>query len=549
MFKATQSSVYIPSKGQAVKPDVVSDIIPTDEMRMLLPSFLGFIDPSQSFLRCEVLLSGARGACVPDPKGGVHSLFRNVVIRDGSNSTTIENIEDYNSMVCMTRPFQEQSSVEHKRQLTEGKQAVATSGKSLYYGAKGDLTGTSSASPNRTPRVFQQPEVYLRLETGLFKQNKSLPVAVMNGLRLQIDMEDPSRALELISTDGTESSNTAVEGAVIRPNADITGYTRPALPTANGYQTLLTDLAVSADQSENPFEIGDRLYCAAQADHISTGEELGVISGFYLDTGKLGIEFTLQVAGGATTNAHTASSSVLFVKKSDRVASGTYFDADATTDTKNATLDAPSYTLKDMEFRAMSITPPSSYTDSLMKQALSGKGFEIQICSPELHRVNQNNATGISQIQIPSLAKMAKSILVQPLSVSSFRDFTTSSFTGLPDLARDYQFQIGNELVPTRRVPLSRYSQGGAKSEPLHLVELQKSLINAYRDVRNLHNVPEHFAIGRALNRYGQFTDISDETISLRIDYDSGASQKLFNCYVFKLVDVSVEKGMVQVMS
>ena len=28
--------MYIPSKGQAVKPDVVSDITPTDEMRMLL---------------------------------------------------------------------------------------------------------------------------------------------------------------------------------------------------------------------------------------------------------------------------------------------------------------------------------------------------------------------------------------------------------------------------------------------------------------------------------------------------------------------------------
>jgi len=181
---------------------------------------------------------------------------------------------------------------------------------------------------------------------------------------------------------------------------------------------------------------------------------------------------------------------------------------------------------------------------------MSGKGFEIQICSPELHRVNQNNTgAGITQIQIPSLAKMAKSILIQPLSISSFRDFTTSSFTGIPDKGKDYQFQVGNELIPSRRVPLSRYSQGEARSEPLHLTELQKSLINAYRDVRNLHNVADHFAIGRALNRYGQFTDISDETISCRIDYDSGATQKLFNCYIFKLVDVSVEKGMVQVMS
>ena len=549
MFKSSDTSQYVPSKSQAVKPDVVSDVLPQDEMRMLLPSFLGFIDPSQSYLRSIVQLSGGRGACVPDPKAGAHALFRNIVIRDGSNTATLENIEDYNCMVSMTRPFQDQSTVEHKRQMAEGRQAVAVSGTSLYYGAKGDLTGTSSVAPNRTARTFLEPEVYLRPETGLFMQSKSLPIGVMQGLRLQIDMEEESRALQLISTAGTETSNTAVEGAIIRPDANITGYTRPALPTPNGYKTLLTNLPVSADQSQNPFEIGDRLYCAAEADHISTGEELGVISGFYLDTGKLGIEFTLQVAGGATTAAHTAATSVLFVKKSDRVAAGTYFNALAITDAANATLAAPSYTLKDVEFRAMTITPPDSYTESLMRQAASGKGFDLQILSVELHRVNQNNATGVSQIQIPTLAKMAKSIISQPLSISAYRDFTQSSFKGIPDFARDYQWQLGNELVPTRRVALSRYSQAGPKSEPLHLTELQKALINAEKDVRTLHRVEDNFAIARALNRYKQFTDLSDETVSLRVDYDAGASQKVFNNYIYKLVDISVEKGQVIVMS
>ena len=550
MFKSSDTSQYVPSKSQAVKPDVVSDVLPQDEMRMLLPSFLGFIDPSQSYLRSIVQLSGGRGACVPDPKAGAHALFRNIVIRDGSNTATLENVEDYNCMVSMTRPFQDQSTVEHKRQMAEGRQAVAVSGTSLYYGAKGDLTGTSSVSPNRTARTFLEPEVYLRPETGLFMQSKSIPIGVMQGLRLQIDMEEQSRALELISTDGTETSNSAVAGAIIRPDADITGFARPALPTANGHKTLLTSLPCSADQAENPFEIGDRLYCATETDHSGDGEELGVITGFYLDGGKLGIEFVLQVAGGATTAAHTAATSVLFVTKSDRVAAGTYFDANATTDTaKEGILTAPSYSLKDVEFRAMTITPPDSYTESLMRQAASGKGFDLQILSVELHRVNQNNSVGVSQIQIPTLAKMAKSIISQPLSISAYRDFTQSSFKGIPDFARDYQWQLGNELVPTRRVALSRYSQPGPKSEPLHLTELQKALINAEKDVRTLHRVEDNFAIARALNRYKQFTDLSDETVSLRVDYDAGASQKVFNNYIYKLVDISVEKGQVIVMS
>lgn len=553
MFKSTESSQYIPSKSQAVKPDVVSDILPQDEMRMLLPSFLGFIDPSQSYLRSTIKLSGGRGACVPDPKAGAHALFRNVILRDGSNTATLENVEDYNSMVCMTRPFQEQSTIEHKRQMMEGRQSVATSTKSLYYGAKGDLTGTSSGSPNRTLRTFHEPEVYLRLETGLFSQSKSLPIAVMNGIRLQIDMEEQSRALQLISTSGTELTNTTVEGAVIRPSANFVIDVFKRSGGANEYFSFVTDLDITdlTAQSENPFEIHDRLYVAPQADHASAELQLGVITGFFESAGKLGIEFLTQTNVGVSHPAvlYTAASSVLYVKKSDRVAVGTYFQASDAADVKTGVLTAPSYTMKDMEYRAMTITPPESYTSSLMSQAMSGKGFELQITSPELHRVNQTNATGVSQLQIPSLAKMSKSIIVQPLSITAYRDFTQSSFKGIPDFARDYQWQLGNELVPTRRVPLSRYSQGLDRSEALHLVELQKSLINSEKDVRNLHNVADHFAIGRALNRYKQFTDLSDETVSLRIDYDAGAQQKIFNCYIFKLVDISVEKGIVQVMS
>lgn len=547
MFKSSQSGMYIPSKSQAFKPDVVSDVLPNDEMRLLIPSFAGFIDPNQSFLRAVVALEGGRGMIVPSPDAGAHSLFRNVIIRDGSNMTQIESIEDYNTLLNLTRPFQEQSTIDHVRQMTEGVQQTHTHGNTLYYGAQADLTGSSSASPVQTARTFNTPEVYLRLETGLFSQSKSIPVAVMQGLRLQIDMEDASRALELISKDGTETSNTAVQGTVIRPDANITGYTRSG--AVNEFKTLLTNLPMTATQEGNPFEIGDRIYVATGTDHDSDEEELGVITGFYLDTAKLGIQFLMQTNTAGTISAFTAATSVLYVKQSDRVSASSYFQASDAGNTKTGSLKAPTYKLKDVEFRGMTITPPDSYVNALMKQAMSGKGFEIQICSPELHRVNQNNATGVSQVQIPTLAKMGKSIIVQPLKTNIYRDFTQSSFKGVADNARDYQFQLGNSLVPTRRVALSRYSQGADRSEPLHLTELQKSLINADKDVRTLHRVQDHFAIGRAVSRYRQFSDLSQETISLRIDYDAGASQKVFNCYIFKYIDVAVEKGQVITMS
>ena len=139
--------------------------------------------------------------------------------------------------------------------------------------------------------------------------------------------------------------------------------------------------------------------------------------------------------------------------------------------------------------------------------------------------------------------------MVQPIPNDNYRSALKHSFAGVPDSARDYQFQFGSELVPSRKASLLRYSQTPSKPEPLHMTELQKALINIGKPVMNLQKIDEHFLISRAFNRYGQTTDLSDETISLRVDYNSGAVQKVFNNYVFKLARIMIKRGIVSVES
>ena len=135
MFRPDPAAQYVASKSQSVKPDVVSDIQPLDQLRLLIPSFVDFLNPKETYLRAELQMVNARGVIVPDKKGGIHSLFRNVIIRDGGNTATLENLEDYNSQCCMTSPFTAQSSLKHKRELFEGVQDDANNS-----GVSGNIT-------------------------------------------------------------------------------------------------------------------------------------------------------------------------------------------------------------------------------------------------------------------------------------------------------------------------------------------------------------------------------------------------------------------------
>lgn len=549
MFKASQQTPLIPSKSQSIKPDVVSDVLPLEQIRMLIPSFTGFLDPKQTFLKMTLQMENTRGEIVPDPLCGAHSLFRNVIVRDGTNSTTLTSLEDYNAMVGMLRPFTEQTSVAHKRVLFEGVQpAPNTGGKSLYYATPTSLTGSTATAPVRITRNTQQVEVYLQLEAGLFTGEQIIPVAPLQGMRIEIDTEDPLRACRL--TDLTLSKSSPTNTPTDIPKDSFERDTTD--PTKIEY-SYLTAHAVTSTQEGNYFAVGDKLYLS-QAD--GTAEvEIGVITGFYEEAGKLGITFCPQQDGTNIAVDYPANSK-MYYKVEDRATAYTY--------TKEGlaptSVSAPSYTISDIEMLCMSVSPPDGYVKGMMSASGSATGIEMDFVDVELHRFNQVNTQGITQATIPTLSPRAKSVFCQPIPLSAYRNLSVSSFNGVPDNAREYQFVIGSELIPTRQASLQRYSQttlktgsalpaGQRRTEPLHLTELQKAIVNVGKPVRSLQQVSEHFSIGRGLNRYGQITDLSDTSLSIRVDYDAGAVSKIFNNYVYKLAKMTIKNGITSVVS
>ena len=575
MFKSQQNAQMIPAKSQILKPDVVSDVVGGSQVRLLIPSYVSFLDPTDSYLKFKVQITDPRGIVVPDPHAAAHSLIRNLIIRDGANTTTIESIEDYNSMMAMLRPFTEQSSIKHVRELYEGQQSDPNQdGSSLFYPAPSTLAAATTWDTAQTlKRSANEVEVMLKLGAGIFG-GSVVPIALLQGLRIQFDTEDPLRAL--LQPEWVKGSWEGSGGGVALKDQ---GFTLPAdlaegdignrdgSVGANKF-VLTTDITTDNTGKGNPFAIGDKIYI----NHDTGGngafafEQLaGVVSGFYVAGGKLVMALigqTTVAAGNMPAGAlfTTANFSVFYYKSADRESAFTYKLASATDETLGGSQPAVSYTLKDIEFVASSVSPPVAYQQGMMKKAMSKEGVSMDFITPELHRFNQVNTSGIVQSQIPTLAQRAKAVFVQTVPQAYYRVLWASGLSGVPDSAKDYQFVKGTELVPSRPVPLGRYSQivagtdaiGGVsqrRNEPLHTSELQKALVNIGQPVYNLQRIAEHFCLARSFNKYGQITNLAGDTLSLRVDYSSAGQQKIFNQFVFKLARLTMAGGQSQVIS
>ena len=558
MFKANKSDVYIPSKSQSIKPDVISDVGALQQIRLNIPSFVAFLDPNESYLKFNLQMTNNRGIIVPNKKGGAHSLFRNVILRDGNNNTTLENIEDYNSLACMVRPYTEQSSIRHRRELVEGVQHDANnSGASLYYAAPPQLESTATAGRNQPARAANIIECYIKLRAGLLRGG-IVPLALMNGLRIQIDTEDPLRALTQPLVAGCAEVGI---GNCAGIETDITdGQFGIRDTVANNLSNVVTNVVTTVAGANNNFAINDKLYISHTAAAYAQNEVLlGVIDGFYVSNGnRLGITFIKQYAAAVAfpvgTDFSIVNATRLYYKMSDRnLSSMPTISAGNITDVPDLNIPGPSYNISNIEMLCSSVQPPVAYVSGMLKKSLTAEGVSMDYMTSELHRYNQVNTNGIVQIQVPTMAKRAKAIISQPVPVSRFRDLQFDSFSGVPDTARNYQFVKGSELVPSRSVNLERYSQavaqgGQTKNEPLHTAELHKALLNIQEPVFSLQKIADSFAIARSFNKYGQITDLSNETLSLRVDYEGGV-QKVFNSYIFKLARLQIANGQVSVVS
>lgn len=563
MFQAQSKNQFIPSKSVSIRPEVTSGVGASEEIRIHVPSFVGFLDPNKTYLKATVQFKNARGQLAPDSKaGGVHALFRQVLLRDGSNSSTLELNEDYNAWKSTLNHFTRSPSILSKDELFAGVMPVvgnANGDKTLYYAAQSVNPASAAATPDTSVRTAHKVMVQAQLNCGVFKQGNILPVSAMNGMRIQIQTDDILRSCVYPSQDGDKALSLVAGHSIVLKTVQrtageetrTTGQSGTTGSAAAGYNCA-TDRAFG----DNPFAVNDVLYISDNDAAHTNEEALGTIIGFFrtgANSALLGITYNpLRAFGAGLDNDHAVDTSVLYYKMADREKALSFYTlGDQSSDTKSGLQPAPTYELSDIEMICQSVQPPPDYVERTLRDAASSEGISFDFMAYELHRHNQSNTSGLVQAQIPTLMTRAKSLFCQPLATASAdaRSFGSHSLSGIVDQAQSYEYIHGTDHMPSRLAPLKRYNDvvaagtGLRRCEALHVSELQKAIVNVGERVLNLQKIEDNFVISRSLSKYGQVQDLSPETLSVRIDYNGGTKQKILNNYVVGLRRVTISSS------
>ena len=169
-----------------------------------------------------------------------------------------------------------------------------------------------------------------------------------------------------------------------------------------------------------------------------------------------------------------------------------------------------------------------------MKKSGTDGGVSFDYQSVSLYRDNVDmRGAGLVQSLVPALQKRALSVITHPLQSNHYRDQSARSFAGIWDTAQDYIWNQGTDTLPNRAVSLESLALN--KPSQISLRELEKGLLSAGVDARCMHEIIAHFAIARQFAMYGQSSDISGQSLSLKVRYANAALSKVFNHYVAHL--------------
>ena len=559
MFKNDpQSSSYIPCKSVQVFPEAQVTYDPQNQTqaRFLLPQFLGYFDPRETRLQFNLKMQG-RGRPQPSSRAGAHSLIRDVRIQDGTGSSTLTEILDYNVLTAQYWHYTSNDSINDKRTLFEGLSNNPTAGESTFWSGAENWDQqpiTESNGSSATNLQIQMP-----LHDGIMDGEKVFPVGATQGLRIQMTLDNVSRSCTYQTGEkGVEFAN----GVDLSQQLLIDTDPKLALDTTAAIQIAVgtADFTISATTvpfNNNPFSVGDVLYVQ---DAVGGNEEiLGVVQSYTSSTpgvagGEIIFSVVRPVAVGALGppvvggwgSTHAVGSKV-YVRNSDRLSGWPLAPSIYIPDSLN-TLAATgvSYALTNLEYLVGSVSPPQAYTDAMMAQIQSGRGLAVDFKTYSTYRVNLTATVGLTNQLIPATARRAYSVLSVPLSNVAQIDLAADSLGGIIDHCQNYQYVHGNKLIPDRPVPLERYNNVPAHVDALHVIELEKALMNCGYATRNLQRLPQHFLMGRAFSKYGQVADLFGEDLSMRVEYSADATLiKIYNHYLCHLRRMNIKQGRV----
>jgi hypothetical protein len=562
------------------------------QINFVIPPTVGFMMPSETYLRMDVRIQG--NANVPLTLDG--DIGANVLIRDirvssgGAQNQILEEIQNVNVLTALKYDYETNDNMKKKRALTEGtilgsnvarpnNDGTSTNMNNLdsnpyFYSSNGSLVDTD----------YRTVKALLKLPTGIFQNDKIFPLAMTQGLRIEIILEDPNRVFRQLETSLLHKRVTSnpVFHSVSGSNASRTEWTSGSAQTSFFLERQNGVISVESC----PFHVGDVLAFVNPRDtdidspgdsRIPADNSGAPVSASIVKVTVTGVSYDATAGNGSTTGGLVkitfASTTNHWGQAITPSATKKYYVYSAGVD--EATSFNPTCSVNNVELQVQQVEMPAGYVSKMNSMLKAGGAMNYDFLSYTNYKYSQLQSDRVVNIRLPIQNSRCKSILAIPTDATpysvkqsvavedtyrvnnltrdtgggnySVNNSTRSGLVGIADHASNYQFIYNGKLNPNRKVPLGRVSVNLGNQQPLNqqlFIENEKALRMANIDPLSFQKYQENFFIGRALSLSSGTYDARSKDFNLQVEYQESTAPskgKLWCCYVAHLRRIVVK--------
>ncbi len=551
---------------------------PGQKCEFHLPAGVGFFQPKESYLNLSVKLSKDPTADPTrlqlDAETGLQILLKDVrVYSGGAGRQLLEEYQNYNVLTALKYDYESNDTLRAKRALTEGATVFSEKARSDHGMENSQqnnldenpyfkpLPASASYSTAWTNDEYKEVKALLPLNTGIFTNDKIFPIAMTEGLIVEIIFEDVRkvfRTLEQTNKNRYLNANPvfmSTNGSNLAPDY-------PVAVNASKFQEFFVRRdncqGWSGDIKSFPFCVGEEV----RFMNASTGVDIPSVADGTTDPKIERIEY---ISG--TTNAIKVRLNGSYRPSVDMDAASMLYS--------RAVIDAatynPSYTITNAEFILQQVEMPAGYTSKLSQMMKAGGAMNYDFISATNYKVSQLKSERVANIRLPLSQSRAKAVLCIPTDASASATQALLSaestyithyslgadalnnaqnkvrsqrtgITGCADEITAYQLFYEGKLNPNRKVFCNKIaSKNSIDQQPL--IELEKALVMGGIKPFSLKKFRENFCIGRALSLQNGVYDTRGTDFALQVEYqevNAPTVDKLWNCFCIHLRRIAI---------
>jgi hypothetical protein len=594
-----------------------------------------YFNPINTLLECDfkyAIPTGKQRTFLQlDPILGGSALIKHIrIYANSAEMPLLEEVQNANVLASLRYDYDSNDNIQKKRALTQGcgvydprhrsqfknEQTLDLNTKNNSFfspniGGSEKLFGDANTDESDAACIRTAKLLLPLHQSGIFGSSVVFPNLMVNGLRLEIILEEPQKCLKQISS--VQRNNRLENGCMFHSvdgndNLDGDWKTAKANATDTFYFSRINN---KLEASDCPFAVGEGISfqqnTTTEADCLNkfiTWKDASDANAFPV------IKSISTAAAGSVNNAYALIKIVLTEPVYPSVASiSSKADGDKNrwvaystslglsagemVNPKDPSSWDPTYTLSNVNLKVEKVEMPSAYTSKMMEAMKQGGTINYDFLSFTNYLYSQMKDDRVANIRIPIMNKRCKGVLCIPTDGSVYSNHVIvncgdgderdanqatktltyythkegnemsancegnwsnyterSGMVGIADGLTNYQFFYDGRLNPSRKVDCKKISNRTSIAQQ-PLVELEKALSVCGIPPNSFQKFRDNFCVGRAVGIQQGVADLSTTDFNLQCEYNEAANpptkNKLWNIYTGHLRRLMIKGDSVMV--